>query len=397
MALPPLRPLDWFAVQQDGDLAFCLRDPENIQEEPLLLRPEAFVVAQYLDGNNDIVDIQAALARRFYGAIVPSEFIQAVAEKLSDLLLLNDERYRKARAAIEKTFREQAARKAFLAGRSYPAEAGELSAFLEKFEDPVPAPTGRWRGLIAPHIDFHRGGRSYAKIYGRMRTLEPADTYVILGVAHASPPSPFVLTKKDFETPFGAAPCDREFIRRLEKRLGWDPYQHELVHRTEHSVEFQVVWLKRVVRQPFRIVPILCSSFDLKDGRDPREAPRVEEFIGALQSVIAEGKERVCVVSGADLAHVGRRFGDDFDITEEVVERIRREDEDSLRAALKGDADGFYRSIQDDGNRRKVCGITSIYTALRLLDGARGELIDYDSAPDPAGGIVSFAALAFPE
>jgi len=63
------------------------------------------------------------------------------------------------------------------------------------------------------------------------------------------------------------------------------------------------------------------------------------------------------------------------------------------------DADGWYASVMKDMNQRRVCGLNAIYAALKTLDGAadRGEFLKYGYAPDPAGGIVSFAGIAFPE
>ena len=48
-----------------------------------------------------------------------------------------------------------------------------------------------------------------------------------------------------------------------------------------------------------------------------------------------------------------------------------------------------------DGNRRHVCGLSATYAALRLLDDAEGKVHKYGFAPDPAGGIVSFASMSF--
>jgi len=50
---------------------------------------------------------------------------------------------------------------------------------------------------------------------------------------------------------------------------------------------------------------------------------------------------------------------------------------------------------------RRVCGLSSLYTGLRLikeLGGASaspGRLLAYGQAPDPAGGLVSFASALF--
>ena len=65
----------------------------------------------------------------------------------------------------------------------------------------------------------------------------------IFGVAHASPPVPFILTQKHYDTPFGVVKTDLDIVRRLEAVCTWDPYAYEIVHRTEHSIEFQAVML----------------------------------------------------------------------------------------------------------------------------------------------------------
>jgi predicted class III extradiol MEMO1 family dioxygenase len=67
-------------------------------------------------------------------------------------------------------------------------------------------------------------------------------------------------------------------------------------------------------------------------------------------------------------------------------------DHEDLQHVLAADAEGFYRSVMRDHNQRRVCGLTCIYAALKSVDGAvsGGELLHYDYAHDPAGGIVSF-------
>jgi len=70
-------------------------------------------------------------------------------------------------------------------------------------------------------------------------------------------------------------------------------------------------------------------------------------------------------------------------------------DAQSLRHVAAADAEGFWNSVMADGNKRHVCGLTATYTALRLLKGTSGSLKRYAFAPDPAGGLVSFAAATF--
>jgi AmmeMemoRadiSam system protein B len=78
----------------------------------------------------------------------------------------------------------------------------------------------RTRALIAPHIDFHRGGPTYAWAYREILERSDADLYVVLGTCHAGMPDPFAVTLKPYETPLGAVPVDREFYDALNRRAG---------------------------------------------------------------------------------------------------------------------------------------------------------------------------------
>jgi hypothetical protein len=64
-----------------------------------------------------------------------------------------------------------------------------------------------------------------------------------------------------------------------------------------------------------------------------------------------------------------------------------------LAAVEAGDADAFYESIAKDDDRRRVCGLTPIYTFLKVL-GREGKVVKYGQAPDP-NGTVTFASAVF--
>jgi hypothetical protein len=253
------------------------------------------------------------------------------------------------------------------------------------------------RGILSPHIDFRRGGPCYTHAYRAVLESEAPATVLVLGVAHLSPPSPFVLSDKTYETPLGAIEPDRDFIEAFRKRAPDGLMSDEIVHRGEHSIEFQAVFLRHSHPDAdLKIVPILCSSFEpVAGGASPSTEPRVQETIGALAEAVKTSGRRVLIVAGVDFAHVGPRFGDAVKIDEELVKWMTDGDAASLRHVAKGDAEGFWNSVMADGNKRHVCGLTATYTALRLLKGAEGSLKRYAFAPDPAGGLVSFAAAVF--
>lgn len=395
-------------MEHQGQQYICVRDPDGVVEEQMLLTPPAFFLACQLNGQHDVADLQYAFAQRFNGHLLSREDIERLIASLDAHGFLHSARFAALQQRLVDDYLQAAVRPAYLAGKSYPEQPQQLRAFLDTFFVRDGGP-GAWRDtrrtatpparcLIAPHIDFHRGGHAYAHGYWHWYQHGPPTTVFIFGVAHASPPVPFLLTRKHFATPFGVLETDQEIVRRLEAVCTWDPYAHELVHRTEHSIEFQAVMLSYLYGPNVRIVPILCAAFGAPVELSPLSPlPVVDTFLDVCREVVDAAPERVSVIAGADLAHVGRRFGDGFDIDDQIVREVDQRDHEDLLPALAGDATGFYQSVLRDRNARRVCGLNCIYAALKTIDGVRGRgaMLHYDYAHDPAGGIVSFANVLF--
>ncbi len=408
MPLPALRNIDASPVKHEGQDLVCLFDPEGFVDTQLVLSPAAFFVASCLNGNNEVRDIQVAFARQFGGTVLLSEDIQQVVDTLDVHGFLLTERFDTIRRGIETDFDKDDTRRAYGARRSYPGEPGELREFIESLfalpEGPGAAPpiteAGEpARAAIVPHIDFHRGGHCYARGYHRLAQFTKPGVVIIFGVAHASPPAPFVLTRKNFETPLGTLNTDTAIVDRLAQAATWDPYEFETVHRTEHSIEFQAVFLAYLYGTDVRIVPILCAPIsDDPFMTDPDDLDHVTRFLAACRDVAADPANRVTVIAGADLAHVGKRFGDPFDIDEQIIRQVKARDHEDLEHVIAGRPQDFYKSVLRDHNQRKVCGHSCIYAALKTVEGlsSPGELVDYGYAEDPLGGIVSFAGIVLP-
>jgi AmmeMemoRadiSam system protein B len=179
-------------------------------------------------------------------------------------------------------------------------------------------------------------------------------------------------------------------VDRLAKSCQWNAFEYELLHRTEHSIEFQVLMLSYLYGTSFKIVPILCGSY-YKNSKDDSAG-----FLHEAKQILEELGDSALVIAGADLAHVGRRYGDSFDIDDDVIQRVDLRDREDIKVALECDADAFFQSVMKDSNERRVCGLNNIYAALKVLPSrAEGKLLHYGYAHDPLGGIVSYASIAF--
>ncbi|HLW59223.1 MAG TPA: AmmeMemoRadiSam system protein B [bacterium] len=406
MPVPKLRPLDLTAGEWHGRQAVHARDSEGLLESSVLLPLPVFLVAILLDGQREAIDVQAGYAQVTGGVILPRGDLDRIIGDLDAHYLLETPRLEQRRGEIARAYRAAPHRPPAHAGVSYPTEPRALAATLEEFlgataggAGPADGIGGRPpRGILAPHIDFHRGGPTYGRAYAALREIPPGACVVVLGVAHAGPPSPFVLTTKGYATPGRVIEVDRPLLDAVVSRCSFDPLADEPVHRTEHSIEFQVVFLDHVARgRPFTILPVLCSGFERWCGTgSPAGVPEIESFIAALRAAIAALGRPVIVVGGVDLSHVGPRFGD-AEAADSLAAMARQGDLAALDRVVEGDAEGFWRTVMADGNRRRVCGLSAIYTVLRVLASSRGHLLAYSQGEDPAGGLVGIAAAVLGE
>jgi len=124
--------------------------------------------------------------------------------------------------------------------------------------------------------------------------------------------------------------------------------------------------------------------------------PEVASFLEAAEGAIQNCEGPVLIVAGADMSHVGPRFGSAEPLTELFTERVRKEDKAALMAAADCDAEAFFQKVAEVGNRNNICSVTQIYTLLKLLQQPSGTLLSYDMAVDEENGsAVGFAALNF--
>jgi AmmeMemoRadiSam system protein B len=405
MSLPRRRALDAFPIQHKGEHYFVLRDTEGLLDDPMILDPFSFLVWQLMTGSTDLAAIRREIAVYAEGVDVPENRILHVIEQLTKNLLVESPEVDERRRTLAEDYRKLTTRPAMFAGKGgYAVEPSALDREIDGYyrgELGAGAPDRTaahppLRGVLSPHIDFRRGGACYTHAWREVAESAPPETVVVLGVAHLSPPSPFILSDKAYETPLGALEPDRDFIKAFNKRSPGGLMDDEIVHRNEHSIEFQAVFLRHALPDAdLRIVPILCSSFDPANGKGPSSDARTEDTILALDECVRACGRKILIVAGVDLAHVGPRFGDDRPIDESLVKWMTEGDAKSLRHVAAVDPEGFWQSVMADGNQRHVCGLTATYTALRLLKGAAGSLKQYAFAPDPAGGLVSFAAATF--
>ncbi len=395
---PQIRPF-LAAAEDDRDERYVfVWDRLGYCREPQRLSRLEFLWLQLCDGENSVRDIQGESLKHDGHQLVALDLLTAFFERMERATFLEGPAFRALVSGPERL-------PACLG--AYEEEPEALRRQLRRqFTGPkgpgLPRdvrPDGKLRAALLPHIDYGRGGPTFAWGFKEVVERTPASLFVIVGTSHLSAHR-FTLTRKAFRTPLGVTPTDGPFVDRLVKHYGDGLFDDEVqAHLPEWSIELEVVFLQYLyeTRRPIRVVPLVVGSFHdcVASGTLPSGRDDVGRMIEALRRAEAEAGEPVCTIISGDLAHIGPKFGDPH-LPDTFLKRSRAQDQALLRAAAAADAAGYFRVLADEGDERRICGLPPTYTVLEALRPGSGKVLHYDQHVHPRRQeSVSFASVAF--
>lgn len=405
--LPLLRfELDLTPSPLEDRPGLLMRDPFQYSDATIIVPPLLARSLELFDGESTDLDLRAWLTR-MTGEIQTAELAEHLIRTLDDNGFLQSETFYRLRDSKHAEFAAAPERQPAHAGFAYPEEPDALRATMLGWDLPPAAANGREGrlvGLAAPHVSPEGGYKSYAAAY---RRLEPADaqkTFVILGTSHYGRPETFGLTRKPYLTPLGPVETDAAIVHELADRAGDAVRMEDYCHSSEHSIEFQSLYLQAALHRALpegerlRAVPILCGSFfrSLESGQPPESEDRLRRFFDALAELNAKRDDLIWVL-GVDMAHIGRRYGDLQAAEAEAghMLEVRAKDLARLERMEAGDAAGFFNLVHPNRDELRWCGYSPIYTFLRSVPGLKGRKLVYEQWNIDPQSVVSFAGVEF--
>jgi AmmeMemoRadiSam system protein B len=399
--LPRLRMnLDFLPSPLEDKPGLVIRDPFQFSDATLIIPPALIECLEFFDGEHSALDLRAHLVRAT-GDVSAGNVEGNLSGALSDAGFLEDENFERRRAETEAAFAAAGIREPTHSGSGYPDEPGELRETFAGYlagEKPEAAP-GRLLAIAAPHVSPFGGVDAYRAAYAALSPADAERTFVVLGTSHYGHPDRLGLTRKPFVTPYGEAVTDIKLVEELERKLGSAALMEDYCHAIEHSIEFQVVFLQHLFGPRIRILPVLCGSYlrSVYEGGRPEDDESVRRIFGALGEMAAREESKLLWVLGVDMAHMGRRYGDPMQAIagrDEMAE-VEQRDRARIERMEAGDAQGFWELVQQNQDDLKWCGSAPIYTFLKAVPGARGNLLRYQQWNIDEGSVVSFAGMRF--
>ena len=420
--LPRMRHVDVIPVEVQGRRAFYLRDPVAFAPEPLVLGTAGLFIVSQLDGHHTADQVRGAALRQFPGSDIGLAEIRRLLATLSKGCYLDDHVSAERIARVRAEFERAEVRPAWHAGTAYPQDRRELATMLDRFfaaapvqaaEAAVPVNSSpRLAAVMCPHIDLRAGGEIYPPAFRALAAAgaggPPIELYVILGVAHNGGTEPgksfAIASDKHYATPLGQVPTERLLIKEWSRRAGRDVTDQQWLHRTEHSVEFPLLFLQYMQAHAdlpsYAVVPVLLGGVDryVHAGEHPLQAPEVATELAALRAAVDASGKRALYLLSVDLAHIGPKFGHPEPIDDAAAAACEQADRELLGYAERFDAAGFTRALHADRNCRNVDAVSGLFSLYPLLAGGEchGSVLSYGQNRQPdTGSLVSYASMAF--
>ncbi|MBQ2822162.1 MAG: AmmeMemoRadiSam system protein B [Thermoguttaceae bacterium] len=416
---------------------FLLEDPEGYAP-PLVLPVPLAILISMMDGKRTLKEIMDEFTEQTHEPMSLSDLKEMVAY-LDKLHYLDSPSFANFLKNEMNAYARERYRPAAMAGGAYPKDGKELRKMLARIleiprkitqaEEPEKEFDSIFPesicGAVSTHTELEGGGASYGWTFSAIANHSAADKFILLGTSHNPMREKFAFSSKSFDTPLGVLPVDFEFQKRaikrfaekyealenIESRESVDLLGDDFVHRDEHSLEFQAIFLKYLAetqKRDIRIVPILVNTFvpflAARDVEYPDENEVIRLFLETLSELIQEdesaGKGCFFVMASADLAHVGPMYGTPAPVDGATQDGIREKDTEILESVQKTASRDFWQKILKNFNENKISGAAPIYCAIRLLEHlgrtGGGKLLSYEQAVDEeTKSCVSFASVVF--
>jgi AmmeMemoRadiSam system protein B len=396
MENPKVRWVEAHPIVQDGKELILIRDTEGITEHALIVPKEVAFMISLMDGTRALRDIQEEYMR-VCGELVYLEHIQGLVDALDSHLLLFNEHYMDCLAQMREEYASAPVREPCLAGKSYSANRMELIVFLDEMFKGADGKSYEGKeitGILAPHIDYSRGMEVYRETYSHLRSVEKP-LVIVLGTCHRPTDRIWSISVKDFSTPLDVIPHPEGLCGLIRENDVLKRYIDEWPHRSEHSIELQLPLIQFMAHNDFEMLPILTGSMqEYIEGQKGIDDGEITGIVESFKAVLQDYGKPYVIISGADLAHIGAQFGDQYTLDIGTLARSKGKDEAMLGSVRNVDPKGFFETIRTEGDSRRICGLTPIFFQLCLLQDSACDVVSYKQWTDGRSS-VSFAGGVF--
>lgn len=277
-------------------------------------------------------------------------------------------------------------RKPAVAGQFYPADAlllkKKINDYLE-FASQGLELTLNLKAIMVPHAGYDYSGLVAASAYSQVKGRK-IKTVILICNSHTDYFPGAAIDKSDaWETPLGLVPVDHDLAMRFVESSNLIKFNSE-VHTSDHTLEVQLPFLQTVLKDGFKIVPIVFGNTG--DGA----------YLALAKALADNLEENDLVIVSTDLSHYPS-YEDAKRIDKQTLEKIKSGDIKVLEEHIR-----IIESKEAANLQTLCCGIDGVKTLMALaskLNWEQAEILKYLNSGDVEIGdksrVVGYASVVF--
>ncbi len=272
-----------------------------------------------------------------------------------------------------------------VAGQFYPANPELLNLKLEEYLTAAnpQKQNGKIKAIIVPHAGYDFSGPVAAYAY-KLLTNQEIDNVIIICNSHTSYFEGIAIDNNDaWQTPLGIVELNHDLAARLVNYSDLI-YYNKKVHITEHSLEIQIPFLQKIIKNKFKIVPILFGNATHKS------------YIALAKALAENIGDNDLIVISTDMSHYPS-YNDAQQIDTKTLKIIKEANISKLEEYIEN-----ILSQNIPGEQTLLCGIDGVKTVIELyhlLNWDEIKILKYANSGDSVIGdkkqVVGYGAVAF--
>lgn len=261
-----------------------------------------------------------------------------------------------------------------VAGRFYPSDPRRLKNLIASFLNKEEKKKDKALACVLPHAGYLYSAKVAAMT---LSSITIPETCIILGPNHTGFGTPAgIMTKGQWQTPFGVMDIDTEVARSLLDRSRY-LREDEVAHTYEHSIEVQLPLIHQIKGGDFRFVPVILAS---------EEKLMYKDIAHSIAAAVREAKKDILIIASSDMTHY------------EPQKRAMEKDQKAIEAILALDENKLEDRIKR--HRISMCGYMPAIVAImaaKQLGAKTARLKAYQTSGDISGdysSVVGYAGIA---
>lgn len=272
-----------------------------------------------------------------------------------------------------------------VADKFYPADKESLKSEIDEYLKNANLKNkkiGKVRALMVPHAGYFFSGNIAASSFQHL-VKRQINTVYLIGSAHTSYINTIIADASDvWETPLGLVNVDKDKVEKFSSfcnKFKIDSYPHKF----DHVLEVQLPFLQTVIKNDFKIMPILLGEVNAS------ERDCLAKFLKETMD------ENDIVVVSSDMSHYPS-YEDAYRIDKKTLSLIKEKD---IYGLIEHGM--IVENEKISGEQTLLCGMIGVKLLMELAKKSnwKGEILNYLNSGDVETvnkeQVVGYGALAF--